>query len=157
VLVQAELAHRLSKERPRNHIDVRHRLDKDGKRYGKVIDFAQSELRVSELLDDLCDTMSNYHLSSHDRDEGESNPDEQRWILSSEVPPDQRPNVHLIKEQQRVLKNICGDIISSWEDELSKGLRSGTVTADSVKNFLCQEVSRLCKPHGSKPHRETEL
>lgn len=152
--MQTELAHRLSNERPRNHIDVRHRLDKDGKRYGKVIDFAQSELRVSELLDDLCDTMSNYHLSSHDRDEGES---EQRWILSSEVPPDQQPNVHLIKEQQRVLKNICSDIISSCEDELSKGLRNGTVTADSVENFLCQEVSGFCKPDGSKLDREAEL
>ncbi len=37
--VQAELQRRLDKERPRNHLDMRHRLDKDGRRYGKVIDY----------------------------------------------------------------------------------------------------------------------
>lgn len=30
---------RLAKETPRNHLDMRHRLDKEGKRYGKVIDY----------------------------------------------------------------------------------------------------------------------
>lgn len=38
-MLQSELLHRLEKERPRNHLDMRHRLDKDGKRYGKVIDY----------------------------------------------------------------------------------------------------------------------
>lgn len=37
--LQSELLQRLEKERPRNHLDMRHRLDKDGKRYGKVIDY----------------------------------------------------------------------------------------------------------------------
>jgi hypothetical protein len=29
----------LEAEQPRNHLDMRHRLDKDGKRYGKVLDY----------------------------------------------------------------------------------------------------------------------
>lgn len=33
---QAELQRRLDAEKPRNHLDLRHRLDKHGKRYGKV-------------------------------------------------------------------------------------------------------------------------
>jgi hypothetical protein len=35
--VAAELQRKLDAERPRNHLDMRHRLDKHGKRYGKVI------------------------------------------------------------------------------------------------------------------------
>lgn len=36
---QAELQRRLDAEKPRNHVDLRHRLDKHGKRYGKVIEY----------------------------------------------------------------------------------------------------------------------
>ena len=37
--MQAELNSRLAKEKPRNHLDMRHRLDSEGKRYGKTIDY----------------------------------------------------------------------------------------------------------------------
>ena len=37
--LQSELGSRLSKEKPRNHLDMRHRLDSEGKRYGKTIDY----------------------------------------------------------------------------------------------------------------------
>jgi uncharacterized protein with von Willebrand factor type A (vWA) domain len=37
--LQDAFKERLSKETVRNHLDMRHRLDKDGKRYGKVIDY----------------------------------------------------------------------------------------------------------------------
>lgn len=49
--VQDAFLNRLSKENPvRNHLDMRHRLDKDGKRYGKVIDYryALSDLACAE-------------------------------------------------------------------------------------------------------------
>lgn len=52
--VASELQRRLDAETPRNHLDLRHRLDKHGKRYGKVIAYKLSELRAVELLDDLC-------------------------------------------------------------------------------------------------------
>lgn len=35
----AELQRRLEAEMPRQQLDLRHRLDKDGQRYGKVIDW----------------------------------------------------------------------------------------------------------------------
>lgn len=33
---------RLEEEAPRNHLDLRHRLDEQGKRWGKVIDYKAS-------------------------------------------------------------------------------------------------------------------
>uniref|UniRef100_A0A061RDE6 Protein canopy 1-like n=1 Tax=Tetraselmis sp. GSL018 TaxID=582737 RepID=A0A061RDE6_9CHLO len=48
--VASELQSRLNKEVPRNHLDMRHRLDGNGNRYGKMIPYKESELRVHDLL-----------------------------------------------------------------------------------------------------------
>lgn len=37
--MQEALTTRLANERVRNHLDMRHRLDEDGKRQGKVIEY----------------------------------------------------------------------------------------------------------------------
>ncbi|KAJ1427409.1 hypothetical protein SESBI_09660 [Sesbania bispinosa] len=60
--VAEELEIGLSSERPRNHLDMRHRLDSKGQREGKLIDYRVSELRVVELLDGLCEKMQDYTL-----------------------------------------------------------------------------------------------
>jgi hypothetical protein len=62
--MQGELEIDLASERPRNHLDMRHRLDSQGQREGKVIDYKVSELRVVELLDGLCTKMKEYTLNS---------------------------------------------------------------------------------------------
>lgn len=45
VIVQDSLLKRLEKEPKRSHLDMRHRLDKDGKRYGRVIDYRCDDRR----------------------------------------------------------------------------------------------------------------
>jgi len=60
--VAAELEIGISSEKPRNHVDLRNRLNSKGQREGKVIDYRVSELRVVELLDGLCDKMQDYTL-----------------------------------------------------------------------------------------------
>eukprot|EP00882_Tetradesmus_deserticola_P020670 GHRQ01022333.1.p1 GENE.GHRQ01022333.1~~GHRQ01022333.1.p1 ORF type:complete len:175 (+),score=72.93 GHRQ01022333.1:272-796(+) len=60
--VAAELQRRLESEHKRAHLDMRHRLDKDGNRYGKILDYKVSEQRAVNLLDDLCSTMDDYTL-----------------------------------------------------------------------------------------------
>ncbi|KAM0912628.1 hypothetical protein ACQ4PT_012684 [Festuca glaucescens] len=62
VFLQAELEIGMSSEKPRNHLDLRNRLNSKGQREGKVIDYRVSELRIVELLDDLCDKMQDYTL-----------------------------------------------------------------------------------------------
>ncbi|KAJ6921070.1 protein seele-like [Populus alba x Populus x berolinensis] len=64
--VAEEIENGLSNEKPRNHLDLRHRLDSKGQRKGKVIDYRVSELRVVELLDGLCDKMQDYTLQKVD-------------------------------------------------------------------------------------------
>ncbi|KAG0484046.1 hypothetical protein HPP92_012130 [Vanilla planifolia] len=59
----------LSNEKPRNHLDMRHRLDSKGQRQGKLIDYRESELRVVELLDGLCEKMQDYTMEKLDTGE----------------------------------------------------------------------------------------
>ncbi|KAF7088087.1 hypothetical protein CFC21_091234 [Triticum aestivum] len=69
--VAAELEIGISSEKPRNHLDLRNRLNSKGQREGKVIDYRVSELRIVELLDDLCDKMQDYTLQKLESGEKE--------------------------------------------------------------------------------------
>ncbi|VVA93852.1 unnamed protein product [Arabis nemorensis] len=60
--IAEELEIQLLKEKPRNHLDMRNRLNSKGQREGKVIDYRISDLRVVDLLDGLCDRMLDYTL-----------------------------------------------------------------------------------------------
>lgn len=75
---QAQLRAKLESEAPRNHLDARHRLDKDGKRYGKVIEYKLSELRMIELIDTLCDHVPDHQLAAANETAGTP----QRWVKS---------------------------------------------------------------------------
>ncbi|KAK9809302.1 hypothetical protein WJX73_002842 [Symbiochloris irregularis] len=59
-----ELHKRVTQEIPRGKIDLRHRLDEKGNRYGPVLDYRSSEMRVDRLLDGLCKLLSKYHLGA---------------------------------------------------------------------------------------------
>jgi len=136
---QTELSNRLHKERPRNALDVRHRLDKDGKRYGKVIDFKVSELRAIELLDNLCGDMDKYHL------EGEA------WVASSpSIAADENsaaaklPSKDELKEQRKMLKNVCSDIVGRWEEDLTRAIKDGKANPLTVRQVLCVDMADHC-------------
>ncbi|GFH26453.1 uncharacterized protein LOC107419784 [Haematococcus lacustris] len=60
--IAQELQERLDNEPVRNHLDMRHRLDAQGNRQGRVIDYRMSELRAVELLDNLCTRMKQWTL-----------------------------------------------------------------------------------------------
>jgi hypothetical protein len=138
-IVADELSTRLANETPRNHLDARHRLDANGKRWGKLIDFRISELRVIELIDGLCDEMDKYQLTSSD--------DEQKWILSSDAALSNGASVVVkeeLKEQRRVLKNQCSDIIGSWEDDIAEAITSGKAESESIRNLLCVGLGKYC-------------
>jgi hypothetical protein len=159
--VAAELGTRLANERPRNHLDARHRLDAEGKRYGKVIDFKISELRVIELIDDLCDDEMNKYQLTRTNDASDSDDEEMRkWILTSEArfqniaeggtDDNTDASEQLIKEQRRILKNQCSDIIGSWEDDIAEAITSGKADSENVRDVLCVTLGKYC------PAAETE-
>ena len=53
-LIGKALWSKLKEENGRKELDLSHRLNSKGERYGRVIDFKDSEIRYLELLEDLC-------------------------------------------------------------------------------------------------------
>lgn len=121
-VIAKELKGRLENERVRNSIDSRSRLDKNGKRIGKIVKFEVSELRAIELLEDLCKEMNKYTLD-------EENPEQ--WKVR------QGPETATTRHHSRSLVSTCSEILGEWEDELSRAIRTGKATPDSVEQLLC--------------------
>lgn len=132
------LTQKLEEEVPRNHLDMRHRLDKEGKRWGKVIDYKMSELRVIHLLEDLCDGMSDYELVEANGTQTA------RWARSADLSANRSYNMHMRKEQRKELANYCHDVLERHEDELSHALRNGEVDTDCASDFLCLTTAKHC-------------
>lgn len=131
--VMKTLVSKLDSELPRNSIDTRHRLAADGTRYGKVIEWKLSELRIIELLEDLCDKFAeNYILN-----------DEEEWIVGSSTSTGEAKEA--LKQQRRYLKGHCGDLIDRYEQQLSKVLQDNQLSADEIQTHICVELSKQCE------------
>ncbi|KAL6183861.1 hypothetical protein ACLB2K_045271 [Fragaria x ananassa] len=136
--VAEELEWGISKEKPRNHLDMRHRLDSQGQRRGKVIDYRVSELRVVELLDGLCDKMQDYTLSKIDSDRPV-------WI---KVRDWDNLTIVLDKQEARAyskdISTYCGRLLEETEDEIAELIKKGSLGVGDVSKVLCQDLSKHC-------------
>ncbi|KAL6279169.1 protein canopy-1 [Prunus yedoensis var. nudiflora] len=134
--VAEELELGLSNEKPRNHLDMRHRLDSTGQRRGKVIDYRVSELRVVELLDGICEKMQDYTLQKIDSNRKE-------WIKV-----DNWDNLTISKQEAKAyskdLSTYCGRLLEETEDELAELIKKGSVRGGDVSKVLCQDLSAHC-------------
>ncbi|RYR41370.1 hypothetical protein Ahy_A08g037767 isoform A [Arachis hypogaea] len=119
-------------EKPRNHLDMRHRLDSKGQRQGKLIDYRVSELRVVELLDDLCDKMQDYTLKD----------DTNEWykVVSWEL----LSNKQEAKAYAKDISTYCGRLLEETEDEFAELIKKGSVKVGEVSKVLCQDLSKHC-------------
>ncbi|KMT19256.1 hypothetical protein BVRB_1g014380 [Beta vulgaris subsp. vulgaris] len=135
--VAEELEHGIANEKPRNHLDLRNRLDSKGQRRGKVIDYRVSELRVVELLDGLCEKMQDYTLLKTDSKR-------QTWIKVNNW-----ENLTVNKQEARAhskdMSSYCGRLLEETEDELAELIKKGSVEPGAVAKVLCEDVSQHCK------------
>ncbi|CAJ2642802.1 protein canopy-1 [Trifolium pratense] len=144
--VAGELEIGLSREKPRNHLDMRHRLDSKGQRQGKLIDYRISELRVVDLLDGLCDKMQDYTLRIF--------PDSHEWYKVGNW-----DNLVTNKQEARAyskdISSYCGRLLEETEDELTELIKKGSVKVGGVSKVLCQDLSKHCSQ--TSVSHETEV
>ncbi|XP_057794708.1 uncharacterized protein LOC131010994 [Salvia miltiorrhiza] len=133
--IAMELERGLSNEKPRNHLDMRHRLDSKGQRQGKLIDYRVSELRVVELLDGLCENMQDYTLEKVDSS--------RQWIKVKDW-DNLKTNKQEARAYSKDISSFCGRLLEETEDELSERIKKGSVKAGEVSKVLCQDISRYC-------------
>lgn len=100
-----------------------------------------SELRIVELLDGICDTVSEYELAGVVSDPTAGSPMWQ-WLHSRSKPPSNATKIEKpqLKQQQRRLQNYCAQLIDKTEDELSAALQKGLSSAGRLAD-LCDSVS----------------
>ncbi|CAN1322665.1 hypothetical protein LINPERPRIM_LOCUS32477 [Linum perenne] len=128
-------------EKPRNHLDMRYRLDSKGQREGKVIDYRVSDLRVVELLDGLCDKMQSYTLEKIDSNKWE-------WI-KVENWDNLTTNKQEARSYAKQMSSYCGRLLEDTEDELTELIKKGSVSVGGVSKVLCQDLSKHCRASGS--------
>ncbi|CDO97910.1 unnamed protein product [Coffea canephora] len=134
--IAEELERGLMNERPRNHLDMRHRLDAKGQRQGKVIDYRVSELRVVDLLDGLCEKMQDYTLEKVDSST-------QVWMKVDNWDI-LKTNRQEARAHSKAISSFCGRLLEETEDELSELIKKGSVKAGSVSKVLCEDLGRYC-------------
>ncbi|PKA60567.1 hypothetical protein AXF42_Ash019460 [Apostasia shenzhenica] len=140
-----ELEIGLSNEKPRNHLDMRHRLDSKGQREGKLIDYRASELRAVELLDGLCEKMQDYTLEKLDTGE-------EIWVRIHDW-----DNLPAGKDKQEArayskhISSFCARLLDETEDELTELIKNGRAESGRIQKALCQELSKHCSSDGDDP------
>ncbi|CAH9078350.1 unnamed protein product [Cuscuta epithymum] len=145
--IAEELERGLMNEKPRNHLDMRYRLDSKGQRDGKLIDYRVSDLRVVELLDELCEKMQDYTLEQVDSGT-------KLWIKVKNW--DHQTNKQEARVHSKSISSFCGRLLEDTEDELSELIKKGSIKVGSVAKILCEDLSKLC--HGtSNQENEGEL
>ncbi|KAF8084744.1 hypothetical protein N665_0704s0009 [Sinapis alba] len=133
--VAEELESQLLKEKPRNHVDLRNRLNSKGQREGKVIDYRMSDLRVVDLLDGLCDRMQDYTLRKVESKNRE-------WVKVESF--DNLTNKQEAKAHANDISTYCGRLLEETEDELAEVIKNGSLKVGDARKVLCQTLSTHC-------------
>ncbi|CAN4123112.1 unnamed protein product [Withania somnifera] len=134
--IAEELEHGLLKEKPRNHLDMRHRLDSKGQREGKLIDYRVSELRVVELLEDLCEKMQDYTLEKVDSSTN-------NWIKVNNWDL-LKTNKQEARAHSKAMSSFCGRLLEQTEDELAELIKKGSIKVGDVTKVLCEDLTNYC-------------
>ncbi|KMZ67932.1 hypothetical protein ZOSMA_251G00030 [Zostera marina] len=137
IAIAEEIELGLSNEKPRNHLDMRYRLDSKGQREGKVIDYRVSELRAYELLDGLCEKMQDYTLMMMGSGKKE-------WSKVDEWDTLEIEDKQESRAQSKHLSSFCARLLDEIEDDLVEKIKRGHVTSGLVSNVLCEELTKHC-------------
>lgn len=147
-------------EKPRDPLDFRGRLDGKGERFGKVIDYRMSELRVVELLGGLCQRLANYAMWTPSAEWLEKHPDDdpgKQWvkIAGEGSHPGASEDASLKGAKgtahHREIQTYCGTLVETLEDPLAEALRADGFTSNTTEQLLCRRLSPACRGIRRKP------
>nr|XP_033321481.1 protein seele isoform X1 [Megalopta genalis]XP_033321482.1 protein seele isoform X1 [Megalopta genalis]XP_033321483.1 protein seele isoform X1 [Megalopta genalis] len=138
-----EIEGELGKIDPSREIEIgNYRLDAEGNVVHKKVPLAQSEVHISDVLDNICEKMSDYVRATY-KSNGELT------ILNLMGPSGgmnpEMTKVDIIQDDDinRSLKYYCEGIVEEFEDSIiSLFVRK----ADNIKYQMCTNVAKLCNP-----------
>eukprot|EP00297_Palpitomonas_bilix_P014496 CAMPEP_0113891128 /NCGR_PEP_ID=MMETSP0780_2-20120614/14569_1 /TAXON_ID=652834 /ORGANISM="Palpitomonas bilix" /LENGTH=133 /DNA_ID=CAMNT_0000880681 /DNA_START=225 /DNA_END=626 /DNA_ORIENTATION=- /assembly_acc=CAM_ASM_000599 len=116
-------------------IDLRGRLDGSGKRHGKVIEYAKSELAALDILENVCDDMGDYAVQG-------SKPSRSYVKYQNTKGPVTLSGISINSEDPEKLKARCEQLVEDTEDFIIKQVKKGKTK--SLKKSLCRKHSKDC-------------
>ena len=143
-LVASQLWSRLEKEKRVEELDLTHRLNSKGERYGGKIAYKDSEIRYINLLEDLCDKLPTaYPLSLEDGEEPiwtQVDGTGKVGVLVQSL----YPHKHAQLEIERVLQNHCSAVIYEDEDEIIEILRRDWDKKEKFIAAFLKQIAPQC-------------
>jgi hypothetical protein len=103
-----------SKSQPQLDLDLRGRLDPSGKRKGKVLPYHGSDLHMLELLEKVCDRLSDYSRSVSD-----DIVSLQRHNPRTEGGSVTLSNVEVDNKVSEKFKQYCSELVGGNEDDIT--------------------------------------
>ncbi|KAJ8036327.1 Protein canopy-like 1 [Holothuria leucospilota] len=136
--VITEIQYAIEMEDPRRTIDVgSFRIDPDGKRKHETIPYAGSETHLHDLVEDICEKMTDYAKKT---DPETSQVSYVRFQARGDEPIELE-HVTIDAETGKKLKIACGNFLEEYEDDLIEKFK--TKTAD-IHTQLCSEIAGYC-------------
>ena len=131
-------AHKISND---HHIDLRGRLDSKGQRIGSTIAYKDSELRIVEMFEDVCETDAGSEGGLEDvwydtlagtwRGKGE------KGILKPKKESE-------LKTQRKEVSGFCHGLVERTEEAFMRAVDQGVLNAENVNVWLCEEATKSC-------------
>ncbi|XP_012135081.1 canopy family protein seele isoform X2 [Megachile rotundata] len=137
--IEAELA----KIDPSREIEIgNYRLDAQGNVIHKKIPLSQSEVHISDVLDNICDRMADYVRATY-----KSNG---KLTILNLMTPSGTMNPEMSKvdivqdgDFNKSLKYYCEGVVEEFEDSI---ISMFTQKKDNIKKQLCTDTAKLCNP-----------
>ncbi|XP_054006666.1 protein seele isoform X2 [Hylaeus anthracinus] len=138
-----EVEEELAKIDPSKKIDVgNYRLDAKGNIVQKKVPLAQSEVHISDVLDNICDKMSDYVRATY-----KSNG--QLTILSlisasgSMNPEMSKVDIIQDGDMNKSLRFYCEELVEEYEDNI---ISLFSRKESNIKHQLCTNITKACNP-----------
>ncbi|XP_065901749.1 protein canopy homolog 2-like [Dysidea avara] len=144
-MIIEELEYSIKKENPKKMIDVgSYRLDSQGKMPGsRKIKYAGSEAHVTELLEGVCNSASDYAVST---DSSTGRKDYIR-LNARDGESISISNAAIGSDTTESLKNACHKIVGEYEDDIIDLFVAKTF---NVKKELCEEMTDYCSSRSNR-------
>eukprot|EP00057_Strongylocentrotus_purpuratus_P022062 XP_011676536.1 PREDICTED: protein canopy homolog 2 [Strongylocentrotus purpuratus] len=139
----SEVEYAITQEDPHQTITVgSFRIDPKGEQKQKKIPYAGSELHLTEVMETVCDKMTDYA----EKTDPETNEKTYVRYQARNGEDMELINVSINLTTGKVLKVACENIIEDYEDEV---LRLYREKSTDIETSLCSSLTKLCEGSSS--------
>ncbi|XP_071825944.1 protein canopy homolog 2-like [Apostichopus japonicus] len=136
-----EIRYVIETEDPRRKIDVgSFRIDPNGQRKHETIPYAGSETHLHEIVETVCDKMTDYAVKTDPETEKISYV---RFQARGDEPLELE-HISITAETGKKLKIACGNILEDYEDDIIAHFKAKTM---NIHEELCDNIIGYCRPN----------